>query len=953
MKNILTSVMSIFILLMFSAGFVNSADFTPQGNINLRGVYNITGAPFVNATIYYGNGSQLTGVVATGPHNSLASIQGGAVAEYYHLNQSEHTSVLAGIISWITSWLVPDQTSKYIYNDSTTIYFNETNLNATGDNRWVNEDGDIMTGDLNFSNSRIIDPNSVQFNITFTDGTAEGRLQWNIDDGTLEVGMPGGSVNLQIGQENLIRSTNKEGATITNGQVVYISGANGAFPEIKVSSNDNVTKARVIGVATEDILNNQKGYVTIFGLVRDINTSAVPGGGIAWLGVDGSITATRPTSPTSQIAIGIVLNSHATVGILYVNPLILQQLSQLSDVFPSAKADNSILFWNGSSLRHEYTNNPELNNITIQDSIIQNGYRLTNLSSNAQISGDIFAMMMTGPSSVELPHLYVQPGGSGQFSGMVRTWGIVDERIAFLNNTNRTDCQAYFDIINETLKIDCNTTTTGADFFVSDDSQFNDEVWMKDTDGEWHFMTRELEWLDEQKDETLINRINTTTTGTNVTIESADGKTLIVNFKEVNYDLGIIEDSVLITNGTNSSPQFNHVYYSNGASPTLTANTAEQEEVANVLKGIYGSAGYDYGSYSDNAKMYELNKGMYERLWDEGAIYISGFDIDASTLNINFTQGVLKIITDRETVSSHDTDDGFNHIHSDGEFHQHTNFDGLDEYATGEAVGNNKFFNVVFGVTHTEDDVGHIYAVVQNLAPAGEYVTLVSAETDTGNTLNFFPNDDFIKQIYIPVARGVMQNSGGTMTLQTLSSGELFIDIRGQVTTTAGSSPSPGITVHSDLTNLDEASSGHTGFLAADGSDALTANWGQGAFNLTDTDSWFLGKVAAATIQNPIWRLQSWNNFTGIPTATPSNGDTTHLSTADQIFDWAVGLFLQDVVDDTTPQLGGYLDANANNIGATDDEIENIYVGTNTRIYFGDGQEGSMYYNGTNLIISG
>lgn len=57
-----------------------------------------------------------------------------------------------------------------------------------------------------------------------------------------------------------------------------------------------------------------------------------------------------------------------------------------------------------------------------------------------------------------------------------------------------------------------------------------------------------------------------------------------------------------------------------------------------------------------------------------------------------------------------------------------------------------------------------------------------------------------------------------------------------------------------------------------------------------------------------------------------------------------------EVVDDTTPQLGGYLDTNGQNIGSTTDEIENIYVGTNTRIYFGDGQEISTYYNGTTLI---
>ena len=99
--------------------------------------------------------------------------------------------------------------------------------------------------------------------------------------------------------------------------------------------------------------------------------------------------------------------------------------------------------------------------------------------------------------------------------------------------------------------------------------------------------------------------------------------------------------------------------------------------------------------------------------------------------------------------------------------------------------------------------------------------------------------------------------------------------------------------------------------------------------------------------------IELWDNITGIPHATPSNDDTTHFSLADEIYDWAVSLFLQSIVGDTSPQLGGYLDANGNDIGSTSDEIENIYVGDTTRIYFGDDQDASVYYNGTNLIISG
>ena len=65
------------------------------------------------------------------------------------------------------------------------------------------------------------------------------------------------------------------------------------------------------------------------------------------------------------------------------------------------------------------------------------------------------------------------------------------------------------------------------------------------------------------------------------------------------------------------------------------------------------------------------------------------------------------------------------------------------------------------------------------------------------------------------------------------------------------------------------------------------------------------------------------------------------------------GGFITQLVNDGSPQLGGYLDTNGNNLGTTSDEIENIYMETNSRSYYGNAQEASIYYNGTALIIAG
>ena len=59
-----------------------------------------------------------------------------------------------------------------------------------------------------------------QFDVEYADGSNEGRLQWNAEDGTLEFGMPGGSVNMQIGQERVVRCRNESGAQIANGSLV-------------------------------------------------------------------------------------------------------------------------------------------------------------------------------------------------------------------------------------------------------------------------------------------------------------------------------------------------------------------------------------------------------------------------------------------------------------------------------------------------------------------------------------------------------------------------------------------------------------------------------------------------------------------------------------------------------------------------------------------------------------
>lgn len=196
----------------------------------------------------------------------------------------------------------------------------------------------------------------IDFDLLDGADTAEGRLQWNPDDGTLDLGMPGGVANLQLGQEMLVRATNDTGTQIDNGTPVYISSASGTNIKVTPANADFAggIGLRTFAVATEDIAGNQKGYITTQGFVRDIDTSfAVAAGMPAYLAVGGGFTTTKPTAPNISYLVGIVTIAHASAGELYVIQTSIPNINSLSDVLISSISNAEILAWNNSDSRWE------------------------------------------------------------------------------------------------------------------------------------------------------------------------------------------------------------------------------------------------------------------------------------------------------------------------------------------------------------------------------------------------------------------------------------------------------------------------------------------------------------------------------------------------------------------------------------------------------------------------
>jgi len=193
----------------------------------------------------------------------------------------------------------------------------------------------------------------VQFDTTpETVPTAPGSLYWDSADGnqTLALVMADGTATQQIGEETYYRV--KASSAITNGQVVMFTGtvgASGALTAAPATGLTADTASYVMGIATQDIALNGWGYITYFGLVRGLNTSAFADGTILYYdpSVAGGLTSTVPMAPSAKIQVCAVVNSHASNGSLFVRPAFGGTLGQYEgDVAITTPATNNFLVYN-------------------------------------------------------------------------------------------------------------------------------------------------------------------------------------------------------------------------------------------------------------------------------------------------------------------------------------------------------------------------------------------------------------------------------------------------------------------------------------------------------------------------------------------------------------------------------------------------------------------------------
>ena len=236
-----------------------------------------------------------------------------------------------------------------------------------------------------------ISAGQVVFNQTPTQSAGVGVMRWNDTDGTLDLGLKGGNVTLQLGQEQVVRIVNKTGSNLTEAgyQAVYTSGAQGQRLKVDLAlANSDLTSAGTLGIVTENIAVNQEGFVTTNGLVRGINTTgSLQGetwvdGDILYLSpiVAGRITNIKPIAPQHLVVIGVCVYAHITQGSIFVKVDNGYELDELHNVLITSITNNEGLFyetstglWKNKSISTVLGYTPVSNALTISTTSPLNG----------------------------------------------------------------------------------------------------------------------------------------------------------------------------------------------------------------------------------------------------------------------------------------------------------------------------------------------------------------------------------------------------------------------------------------------------------------------------------------------------------------------------------------------------------------------------------------------------
>jgi hypothetical protein len=308
----------------------------------------------ISGTTFYGDGSNLTGIVFNDTFVTGGTYDNSTGTATF-TNNSGGTFNVSGFYTGSTD------NNQFVTGYT---YLNNTFTIADNSGNTFNATINTMTGltiNGNLDVTSIDDVDYIDFNTSAAQAGGIGRLIWDNTDGTLNLGLKGGNVTLQVGQEEVARVVNGTGANLLESQyrAVKIIGAQGQRLQVGLAQADNDANSKdTIGIVTEDINNNQAGFITRGGLVNKINTTGTlqsetwNDGDTLYLSpfTPGVLTNIKPTAPNHTVIIGFVVYSHINNGKIFVKVDNGYELQELHNVqITGTTKGGSLLEYNTST----------------------------------------------------------------------------------------------------------------------------------------------------------------------------------------------------------------------------------------------------------------------------------------------------------------------------------------------------------------------------------------------------------------------------------------------------------------------------------------------------------------------------------------------------------------------------------------------------------------------------
>jgi hypothetical protein len=304
--------------------------------------------------------------------NNLIPSQTGNSGKFLTTNgTSTSWANVAGGLTYQGTWNASTNTPTLASSTGTNGYYyivataGSTNLNGITDwqiGDWLMYNGTVWQKIDQSNLVTSVNGQTGAVSLTYTDVNAIGSI--TSTDGSVTVTTTSGVADLSVAVSAsttnvicLVRNTT--GATLTKGTAVYISGATGQNPTVsKALANADSTSAQTLGLMSANLANNSNGYVTVIGLITNIDTSAYTDGEQLYLSptTAGTLTATKPYAPQHLVYVAVVEHAHPTQGKLFVKVQNGYEMDELHNVSAQSPSSGQTLIYNASTSLWEKAN---------------------------------------------------------------------------------------------------------------------------------------------------------------------------------------------------------------------------------------------------------------------------------------------------------------------------------------------------------------------------------------------------------------------------------------------------------------------------------------------------------------------------------------------------------------------------------------------------------------------